>query len=148
MGLGMHSARFSLVLYTVHMPNFTYQSLSSNGQARSGVLTAVDRADAVRQLLGRGETATFVELHADGKSNGALGHHHGAAAELAAKKTTFGATFLSRGRPSLKRSDMAQLMRELATALEAGLPMMQSLRTVRRQAHGKAMPVILDYLIG
>jgi general secretion pathway protein F len=42
---------------------------------------------------------------------------------------------------------MANLIRELATALEAGLPLMQALRTIRRQAPGRAMPVILDHLI-
>ncbi len=42
---------------------------------------------------------------------------------------------------------MANLIRELATALEAGLPLMQSLKTVRKQAPGKALPVILDHLI-
>src|SRR5690606_3003838 len=53
----------------------------------------------------------------------------------------------SRGKPTLGRSEMATLMRELATAIEAGLPLMQSLRTVRKQASGRAMPVILDHLI-
>lgn len=38
-------------------------------------------------------------------------------------------------------------MRELATAIEAGLPLMQSLKTVRKQASGRALPVILDHLI-
>jgi len=42
---------------------------------------------------------------------------------------------------------LASLIRELATALEAGLPLMQSLKTVRRQASGRAMPIILDHLI-
>ena len=42
---------------------------------------------------------------------------------------------------------MANLVRELATAIEAGLPLMQALTTVRRQAPGRAMPVILDHLI-
>lgn len=42
---------------------------------------------------------------------------------------------------------MANLIRELATAIEAGLPLMQSLRIVRKQASGNAMPVILDHLI-
>ena len=42
---------------------------------------------------------------------------------------------------------MANLIRELATALEAGLPVMQALRTVRRQASGRAMTAILDHLI-
>jgi type II secretory pathway component PulF len=42
---------------------------------------------------------------------------------------------------------MSNFIRELATALEAGLPMMQALRTVRKQAPGRAMPVMLDFLI-
>ncbi|MFZ9881891.1 MAG: type II secretion system F family protein [Phycisphaerales bacterium] len=37
--------------------------------------------------------------------------------------------------------------RELATALEAGLPLMQALRTVRRQAARKGLQVILDFII-
>ena len=41
---------------------------------------------------------------------------------------------------------MATLIREMATALEAGLPLMQALRTIRRQASGKG-PAILDHLI-
>ena len=41
-----------------------------------------------------------------------------------------------------------RLLRALiATAVEAGLPLMQALRTVRRQATGKAQPAILDALI-
>ena len=38
-------------------------------------------------------------------------------------------------------------MRELATALEAGLPLMQALRTIRRQAAGRAAPMVLDHMI-
>ena len=30
---------------------------------------------------------------------------------------------------------------------EAGLPLLNALKTVRRQAHGKAQPVILDFII-
>ena len=132
------------------MPTFSYQSLTHSGQSRSGVLTAMDRGDAIRQLLGRGETATAIEL-ADGQL------------KLAAPRTTAkpqakpgqsaagfslpGLARLTRGRPSLGRAEMANLVRELATAIEAGLPVMQALKTVRKQASGKAMPVILDHLI-
>jgi type II secretory pathway component PulF len=52
-----------------------------------------------------------------------------------------------RGRPAISRAELANLVRELATALEAGLPLMQALKTTRRQAAGKALPVILDHLI-
>jgi type II secretory pathway component PulF len=135
------------------MPTFTYQSLTSNGQTRSGALTAQDRADAVRQLLSRGETAMTIEVAQDGKAAGPARRDGNLVKGFARPKSagagawSWASISLGRGRPSLSRAEMAQLIRELATALEAGLPMMQSLRTVRRQASGKAMPVILDHLI-
>jgi type II secretory pathway component PulF len=137
------------------MPTFTYQSITRNGQSRSGMIAAIDRGDAVRQLLGRGETATRVDMaQMDGealpaaKANGQAAH-----ARIATLPTNdapalrFLSLRLGRGRPTLGRADMAQFIRELATAIEAGLPLMQSLRTVRKQASGKAMPLILDHLI-
>ncbi|MCI0364570.1 MAG: type II secretion system F family protein [Phycisphaerales bacterium] len=135
------------------MPNFVYESLTRAGQTRSGVVSAADRADAVRQLMGRGETATTIDLaQPEGKAGGTAsrnGHaSHRPIVEIEAKKASaFGSILMGRGNPSLSRAEMAQLMRELATALEAGLPLMQSLRTVRKQASGKAMPVILDHFI-
>lgn len=137
------------------MPNFSYQSLTSSGQARSGVLVANDRSDAIRQLLSRGETATAINL-AEGKAAGRNSSPASKAASKAkasspASGSQAGRFSISlggrRGRPTIGRADMAQLMRELATALEAGLPMMSSLKTVRKQAPGKALPVILDHLI-
>ena len=138
------------------MPNFTYQSLTKGGLARSGTIAAVDRVDAVRQLQSRGETATSIQLaqpegHAGGAMrNGQPAFTRGGAA-AAVQPAGFSLASLNfrigRSRPSMSRVEMAQLIRELATALEAGLPLMQSLRTVRRQASGKAMPVILDHLI-
>lgn len=117
------------------MPSFQYQSLTTSGEARNGVLTANDRADAVRRLLDRGETATSVEAAGGAAAKAAA---RLAAAPVAKKKT---------GRPNLKRPELANFIRELATALEAGLPLMAALKTVRRQAHGRAMPAILDHLI-
>src|SRR5690349_2428080 len=99
------------------MPNFAYQSLSSNGQSRSGVLAAIDRADAVRQLLGRGETATAVEpMDLDGSSapkkpvptvtrNGSL------TPAAPASGFTFSMPMFGKGKPTLSRSEMANLMR-------------------------------------
>lgn len=133
------------------MPTFTYQSLTQGGQSRNGVLTANDRGDAIRQLLGRGETATVIEQQSDGDFRPAAKSVSRSmplpSATKGAQSTPMFARFARGARPSLGRSDMANLIRELATALEAGLPMMQALKTVRKQAHGAAMPVILDHLI-
>ena len=126
------------------MPNFKYESLTAAGQTRSGLLSAADRADAVRQLLSRGETATRV-VAADEPSAGLLRFNGQGTARPARVRAT--ASPRGAGRPTLSRPELANLIRELATALEAGLPLMQALRTVRRQASGRAMPVILDHLI-
>jgi type II secretory pathway component PulF len=126
------------------MPNFKYESLTAAGQTRSGLLSAADRADAVRQLLGRGETATRV-VAADEPSGGLLRLNGQGTARPARVRAT--ASPRGAGRPTLSRPELANLIRELATALEAGLPLMQALRTVRRQASGRGMPVLLDHLI-
>ena len=46
------------------MHEFRFDSLTSTGENRSGILRGVDRADIIRQLGQRGESATKVEqLH-------------------------------------------------------------------------------------
>jgi type II secretory pathway component PulF len=132
------------------MPSFRYQSLSLRGQAQAGVLEAPTRAAAVRLLLTRGETATIVEEVDASVPAPTATLVARAGQRTASEKRSFGSGFsLSLGatRPSLGRAEMANLIREIATVLEAGLPLMQALRTVRRQASGRALPVILDYLI-
>lgn len=115
------------------MPSFQYQCLTSGGQITTGVIAAPDRAAAVRALTARGEIPTMLEAS----------HESGAERRAGARPVTFRRA----ARPTLKRQEIANLIRELATALEAGLPLMASLRTVRKQATGKAQPVILDHLI-
>jgi len=137
------------------MPNFKYQSLTSHGETRSGVLAATDRAEAIRLLETRGEVPTRIDVLQGTGAQAAAVPANGVSAGIAkrgaegepaspfGKLMAMGAT----GRPTLNRSDLANLIRELATALEAGLPLMAALKTIRRQAHGKALPVILDHLI-
>ncbi len=135
------------------MPSFRYQSLAENGQSRSGVIAAADRAAAVRQLLSRGETAISLEIaDADEKpvittTNGAIVADGGAANERIGDMLLGAMRVGRKARPSLSQADTASLIRELATAIEAGLPLMHSLKTVRRQATNTAMATILDHLI-
>ncbi len=140
------------------MPTFAYETLDRDGGRRTGQLAAEDRAQLVRMLLDRGETPTTVtELDAATTGNGTAA---GAGAtrparpargprEAATGLAAIGARFerATSGRPTLSTAEMGQFVRELATALEAGLPLMQSLRTMRQQAAGKALPVILDHLL-
>ena len=107
------------------MPDFEFQSISANGQPRSGILTGRDRADIVQQLSELGETATQVSQL---KSNSAKSSTQ----RVNTKK--------------MSRNEMATMIRELATAQEAGLPLMQALKTIRKQASPSASDV-LDHFI-
>jgi type II secretory pathway component PulF len=108
------------------MPSFRYQAISSDGSIQSGTLVAPDRSSAVRLLAQKGETPLELEMSA-------------VDAALAAGKRV--------SRPTISRAELADLIRELATALEAGLPLMQALRTVRKQAGHKSLQTILDFVI-
>ncbi len=102
----------------------------------------------VRQLLGRGETAMAIEpLVAGGREKPRSESTAARVRPAGTARLRAGIGSRRRGRPTLNKAEMTALIRELATALEAGLPLMQSLRTVRRQATGRGMPVILDHLI-
>ena len=133
------------------MASWRYDGLDRGGVESSGVVVASDRASALRMVQSRGLTPLKVESDEAPTS----------AARAAVKKpaksqaSLTGSTqftlpnwiTLGPRRPTLSRSDMSNLVRELATAIEAGLPLMQALKIVRKQAPGKSQPVILDALI-
>lgn len=91
---------------------------------QNGTIVAADRATAMRLIQQKGETPLDLAI----SDTDAVGG-------------------ITKARPTISRSDLADLVRELATALEAGLPLMQALRTVRRQASNKNLRVILDFII-
>jgi general secretion pathway protein F len=110
------------------MPTFAYRTISSNGRPPA-TLEASDRAAAVRELLRRGETPVSVELVEDGS--------HGAS----------GGAMPRRGGRVMSLPEMANLIRELATALHAGLPLVQSLRTLARQGRSPKQKAMLEFII-
>jgi type II secretory pathway component PulF len=107
------------------MPDFNFQSITNTGEVRSGVLTGIDRADIVKQLSSRGETATQV---------------------VPLKQTRAKASSTTKRKRKMTKVELSTMIRELATAQEAGLPLMQALRTIRRQA-SPASGEALDHFI-
>ena len=107
------------------MLDFNFQSITSTGEIRTGILKGRDRADIVQQLSGLGETA--IEINQVEKSRKAI------RASSARKR-------------KISKPEMAVMIRELATAQEAGLPLMLALKTIRRQASPAAGDV-LDHFI-
>jgi type II secretory pathway component PulF len=117
--------------------NWRYEGLDRTGGSSSGTVAAPDRGTAMRLVQARGLTPLRLETDDMAETSGAPARTSSVPAWAAR----------SPGKPTIGRAELASLVRELATAVEAGLPLMQALRTVRRQAAGKAQPVILDALI-
>jgi type II secretory pathway component PulF len=133
------------------MPNYRYQCIDQGGAIAAGMVAAPDRAAAMRQLQSRGLAP--LQLDAEGPEEPSP---QPAARPRAGSGRDAAPSFLSAiraasgsrpGRPGLKRTELANIIRELATAVEAGLPLLNALKTVRRQASGKGQPVILDFII-
>lgn len=110
------------------MPDFQFASKTATGQAKSGVLTGTDAADIVRQLAAKGETATKVT-------------------EIRSKLKKSQKVNKIPKKGSMTKAELGSFIRELATALDAGLPLMQSLATIRKQSKKPSMIAILNHLI-
>lgn len=107
------------------MATFRYQSVGAGG---GGVIDAPDRAAAVRELIRRGVTPTAVEAQSERAARGAR----------------------RSGVPSrtvMSKPEMAMFVRELATAIQAGLPLVQALKTIQRQVRRPGQRAMIDRLI-
>lgn len=130
------------------MPTFTYRTIGRNGNGGGGTATieAPDRASALKEIVRRGETPTALEV---ATSNGRAakaepsGLERVSASEDAAPSS--GGMFQ---RTVMSRVEMASLIRELATALQAGLPLVPALKTIQRQGHAERQQAMLNQLIG
>lgn len=128
------------------MPTFAYKTIS--GAARA-TIQAADRPSAVRELMRRGITPVSVEavdltapVHAAPGSPTPATPARPAAGERA---SSAGSIFASR---AMSRSEMASFIRELGTAVQAGLPLIQALRTIARQGRSQRQRAVLEKIIG
>lgn len=126
------------------MPTFRYETLAptDGSTAQVALIEAADRADAVRTLRLRGITPSKVEP----VSNGA------AAAVRSPAGPTAGAAPHEAHRPralrsALSRAEMAGFIGELATAISAGLTLVQAMRTLLRAGRTQRQKDMLEFLI-
>jgi type II secretory pathway component PulF len=108
------------------MPTFQYQTLAGGTGVRT--VEAPDRASAIRLLAGRGETPTRLDPLEESKT-GAAGQRGGLFKRV------------------MSRSELASFMRELATATQAGLPLVSALRTIQRSGRSESQRTMLTTVI-
>lgn len=108
------------------MAKFQYTAVDGNGKERKGVIEAADDKEATTLLKQQGLFPTGVVSAGGAQKKSGAGQAAGA-------KGGAGFRF---GAPKIANKDLCTMTRQLATLLEAGLPLVRALRTLQRQAKG------------
>lgn len=145
------------------MATFRYKALGDGASNGSATIDAPDRAAAVRELRRRGvvpvkvEPVSAPEARAAAKAGGT--RPAGPAAEAAkleieparrppAAPAGDGSTPRPTVRPgAMSRLERATFIRELSTAVQAGLPLVQALRTIERQIRHERQKALVQHLL-
>ena len=118
------------------MPRFHYTAMDGRGKEQKGRLDAETEQDAAAKLKQMGLFPTSIS-EVKGRGGGKAQQAAGPAKQGAGGIKLAGFTF---GAPVVRRKDLTTLTRQLATLLDAGLPLVRALRTLERQA--KANPAL------
>lgn len=136
------------------MATFDYESVTRSGQAGRGSIEAADRAEAVRFLTARGEVATRVTAAGNVRRNGTSSPRTSRSGGDKPSPSEHDAAKVARGgagghglRGRISKGELAGFVREIATALEAGLPLMNALRAVAKQSSNAKQQALVDHLM-
>lgn len=115
------------------MATFVYKGIDAGGQSITGSVDAVDRKAAIAELAQHGRFA--MEL-AEGKAAGGL---------FAGMRAKNDATAHKGG--SVRSKELLAMMGQLATALKAGLPILNALEIIKSQQKKESMARLLEEMV-
>lgn len=118
------------------MPKFNYKIITKSGKNKSGTIEANSVADAKSKLSASGDIVMSVSAATGGKST------NNSKKRSSAKKTSISFSF---GKV-IKEEELTVFTRQLATLLEAGLPLLRSLEVMTRQEPNKRFKAVLEKL--
>jgi len=112
------------------MPRYNYTAMDGRGKEQKGRIEADNEQEAAQKLKQQGLFPTSIT---EGKSKGTAKAAPGQQKKSGGGGITFGA-------PKIRPKILTQFTRQLATLLDAGLPLVRALRTLEKQA--KRDPVL------
>lgn len=129
------------------MPTFQYHTLGD--RSGSSVIDAPDRAAALRELRRKGITPTRVEplSSADARRQNKELLQQAKTMKVESPRAGGSATRVRGLGSRMSRSAMSTFILELATAVQAGLPLMQGLRTIERQVREPHQKAVINRLL-
>ena len=113
------------------MPQYIYTAVNASGKEQKGKIVAASAEEATEALKKQQLFITSLK-DADAKKRTA-----------AKKGGKGGLNNISLGTPVIKKKELVVLTRQLATLLDAGLPLIRSLRTLERQAKNPLVQKVL-----
>ena len=115
------------------MPQFLYTAMDGSGKERKGKINAASEEAASAELRKKNLFVTSLRVAVDVKKNRAK-----------AKRSGGGGGFnINLGPVVIKRKELTIVTRQLAILLEAGLPLIRSLRTLEKQSKNPAVKSVL-----
>ena len=117
------------------MPKFNYKIITKSGKNKSGSIEASSASDAKSRLSASGDIV--MSLSAVSSSSGKLSKK-----KSRGTKVSSGFTFGN----IIKEEELTVFTRQLATLLEAGLPLLRSLEVMTRQEPNKRFKLVLEKL--
>lgn len=118
------------------MPKFSYTAIDASGKQKAGVLSASSTDDATAQIKSMGLFVTNLTT----QSKAAKGKTRSRATSSSTRKkpVTLGRTISQKG--------LCVFTRQMATLLQAGLPLLRSLEVLSRQEKNPAFKFVLEEL--
>ena len=125
------------------MPIFQYTAMDSSGKEKKGRMEAANEQAINAALKEQGMFPTTIKE--DKASSGAKKNARPAAGGPAGAKPkkSFMDMKLSLGSPAVKTKDLTIITRQIAILLDAGLPLVRSLRTLEKQAKNPAVKKVM-----
>jgi type IV pilus assembly protein PilC len=121
------------------MPIFHYTAMDASGKEKKGKIDAATEEVAAAELKKQG---LFITMIKSNKSDKAKKEAVAAAPKSGKKGGGFNLN-ISIGAPVIKRKELTILTRQLAILLDAGLPLIRSLRTLEKQSKNILVKQIL-----
>ncbi len=127
------------------MPAFRYEHLADgNGTNASAVIEAPDRASAVRLLRTRVITPIKGEAISSREARKAQAQESSRAVFETPAKAGEPA---QRVRGRMSKTELSTFVRELSTAVQAGLPLVQALKTIQRQIKAPGQKAVVGAIV-
>ena len=114
------------------MPQYNYVAMDSKGKEQKGRITAATEETAAAELKSKGLFPISIKNATATKEK-----------KTASKSSGGGGFNMALGPVVIKRKELVVLTRQLAILLDAGLPLIRSLRTLEKQAKNPAVRIVL-----